>query len=294
MKGLKDSYSLARASLSVIGKDKRIITAQIFGMICLVLITAVVGASLYVLGYFERVEISDLSFTELVTLHSVVAFIVWYFASLCVYYITEAYISACALQVVRKEGAVVDTPRIREYLVPLLQFALISGTVGIFIRALEDKFPWFGSLSTYLALGAWNLATVFAVVAIVDKQANTGIEATKKSVSILSQSFGENIIVRVSVGVVLTLGILLWLLVFVAVIPLLAVVLLGNLALAGWLAGIGVIGLILLLFMSTVFDSVLTVMLYEYTRTGKEVAALDKELFRKMITSKKASAVFSH
>jgi len=297
MKKLKDSYALARASLFVIRQDMRIVLAQLFGFISLVLTTAVVGYGLYLTGYLDTVEITDDSVSGMVTVSSVIAAIIWYLACLCIYHITEAYISQRALSVVRRgapsESSSTNVP-MREQIVPLVQFAVISGTVGILIKTFEDQFSWFRSLAAYLAQGAWNLATVFAIVMIVDGQARTGIEATKKSVGLLSRSFGESIAVRISIGSVLTLFVFLWLLVFVAVLPILAIIVLESIVVAGWAAGIGLGGLVFVLFLSTVFDSVLTVMLYEYVRTGKETAALDKALFQQMITPKKAALVFKH
>ena len=177
---------------------------------------------------------------------------------------------------------------------PGLKHQRLAATLGAFLRFLEERLPWAGLLATRFVQGAWNLATVFAVVNIVDGQAKTGVEAAKKSVQQLTTAFGENITVRVGIGAISGIFVLLWLVVVIIGLPVLLTIYLENLLIAGSVAFVGVIVLLMALFFISVLESVLSVMLYEYTLHGNETAVIEKELFKQMISTKKARSVFSH
>jgi hypothetical protein len=295
MKALKTSYQLAQMSLSVIRQDLRIIGVHMVGTLILATGLSLIGYALYASGYFQGITmIDDETFVGIVTPASTAALLAASIIGAFVYYFTEAYISSLVLSAIRGERIRLSTAagKVHKNIIALIQFILLSTTVGVVLRALEEHLPWAGKLATYVALGAWNLGTIFAVTNIVDGNAKTGIEATRKSASLLMNSFGENIAVRISVGSIVSLVFFLWAILIFAGTTAFVVYSVGALFVYSIL-GIGFVGLVGILFLGAALDSVITVMLYEYVQTGKETSTMNKELFKHMITPKKARAVFT-
>ena len=301
MKSLKSSVALARMSLSIVLRDMqilfRVLLVQVLSMLLLAVTVGVVGYGLYVSGYFKAVDFqAENPFLNLDTVRTVAALLCVYVIGMFVHYFSQAYISSFALAAIRntKTSFREVHRQVFRNLNGLVQFTLMSATLGAFLRFLEDRLPWAGLLATRLVQGAWNLATVFAVVNIVDGQAKTGVEAAKKSVQQLTTAFGENVAVRVGLGAISGIFVLLWFFVVIIGLPVLLSIYLQNLLIAGSVAFVGVVVLIMVLFFISVLESVLSVMLYEYTLHGNETASIEKELFKQMITTKKARTVFSH
>jgi Family of unknown function (DUF6159) len=301
MKSLKSSTALARMSLSIVLRDMqilfRVLLVQAMSMLVLLVTVGVVGYGLYVSGYFSAVDFqAENPFQNLDKVQTVVALLGIYVVGVFVHNFSKAYISTFALAAIRntKTSFSAAHRHVSQNLRGLLQFILMSATLGVFLRALEDRLPWAGVLATRIVQGAWNLATVFAVVNIVDGQAKTGVEAAKKSVQQLTTAFGENITVRVGLGALSGIFVFLWLLVVVVGLPLLLTIYLQNLLIAGSVAFAGVVVLVIVLFFISVLESILNVMLYEYTLHGNETITIEKELFKQMISTKKARSVFSH
>lgn len=294
MQALRNSYLLTKMSLSVIRNDKRIFFIQLISLLGLATLYVGVGYLVYSSAAVQE-YIHNENATELQLPYQTFGlFIAAYIVSMFFYYFSEAYISSLVLAAVRNQTVSLGQAisRVHRNARALVGFTLLSSTVGIVLKALEDRLPWAGKLATYVAQGAWNLATVFAVVTIVDDQAHTGVEATKRSVAILKNSFGENIVVRIGVGSIVGLTMLAWL--AVAAIASIFAVSAGFVGVAAVVAGIGLAGLLALLFMTAALSSVLTVMLYEYTLHGNDASDMNKELFKSMITQKKAYSIFNH
>ncbi len=301
MKSIQSSVALTHMSLSIVLRDTKILLRFLFvqaiSMIVLLLAVGVVGYGLYALGYFKTIDFqAEDPFLNLDRTLTVAALLGMYVVGVFVHNFSKAYISTFALAAIRNtKTSFSEVHRhVLQNVKGLSQFILMSATLGVFLRLLEDRLPWVGRIATYVVQGAWNLATVFAVVNIVDGQAKTGVEATKKSVQQLTAAFGENITVRIGLGVITGIFFITWLIVVVIGLPILLIVYLGNLLIGGGVALVGVIMLVIALFIISVLESVLNVMLYEYTRNGNETIAMEKELFKQMISTKKARSVFSH
>ncbi len=297
MKALRNSLQLIKMSVSVMKQDMRILVIQLLSLVSLMTLTIAVGYTLFISGYFESIDFeAEDPLANVNAVHTLTAFAVLYLTSMFIYYFSQAYISSLVLGIIRNKKISIaeTTTHVKNNVAGLTQFTLLSSTVGVVLSALEDRLPWAGALAARIAHGSWNLATAFAVVSIVDGQAKTGIEATKKSVSLLISAFGENIVVRIGLGAIVGITVLVILGVFVLILPLVAVIYVDNILVAGSIAGFGILSLFLTLFLVSVLNSVITVMLYEYTIHGNDTSTIDKELFKQMVTPKKILGVFSH
>lgn len=290
MNKIKNSYTLAKISFGVLRSEKRILLAQVVFLSTLLTIIGILGYIFYNPGQFEKAVAGNFEFSDLSYLPIILAVI---FIMALAYFLLDAVIAKLALAKIRKEevatGEIIGlvTSKFR----PIFEFTLLSSTIGGILRFADDYLPPYLNFGTYIASGAWNLASAFAIVNIVDGKVTTGIGATKKSVQDFTNAFGENIVVRVSVGIIMLLISLLWMLGGAIVTILLFS---NDLTQASGVTALATIfGLIFILLINTAMESILKVMLYEYVTNGKETDVMEKNLFQQMINAKKARQVFS-
>ena len=155
---------------------------------------------------------------------------------------------------------------------PILGYAAIAATVGLFLQALKNKDNNFLVRMFASGLGvAWTLATFLVVPVLVAE--NLGpIDALKKSVELLKRTWGENAIGNVGIG--FAFGLLMFaailvsvLLVFVAasVSPQLAII-------VGLLA---ILAIVMLGIVQSALSGIYSAALYRYATDGAAPAGFE-------------------
>ena len=81
----------------------------------------------------------------------------------------------------------------------ILGYAAIAATVGMLLKAIEERVGFLGKLVTGLLGTAWTLATFLAVPVLVSREIGP-IDAVKESVLLLKRTWGENIAGNVGIG----------------------------------------------------------------------------------------------
>jgi hypothetical protein len=86
----------------------------------------------------------------------------------------------------------------------ILQWALLAATVGVLLRALEDKMGWLGRLVISIIGITWTLAT-FLVVPVIAAEDLGPSEALARSAQLFSDTWGEELVGGFSFGLIFTL-----------------------------------------------------------------------------------------
>lgn len=141
----------------------------------------------------------------------------------------------------------------------IFQWAILTATVGVFLRALEDRMGWLGRMIVGWIGVAWSLATYF-VVPILAAENMGPVEALQRSASIFSETWGEELVGGFSFGLIF----------FFLAIPGIALVFVGvkygqTVAIAGVL--LAIIYLLLLGVVSAAVQGVFVAALYRYATT---------------------------
>lgn len=174
----------------------------------------------------------------------------------------------------------------------LLAFAAFSFGIGYILSVIAERIPFIGGrIVMWLANAAWQVASFFALPVIMSSDTPVNpVAATKRSIGILKQIWGESLILTASIGLVG--GILAF-----------AYMMIGSIlvATAGLLAGgfaavgsgvvlfIGLIGMAIVLSM---LDAYVKSALYYYASTGESPAHFDSQLMKQAFTQKQARKVF--
>lgn len=155
----------------------------------------------------------------------------------------------------------------RRRLGPIVMWAIVAATVGMALRAIQDRVGFVGKIVTGLAGAAWSLATFFVVPVLVleDKSIQ---DSFRQSVSVFKKTWGETMTGGASLGVAA----------FAAWATLIAVT-----GLLGYVIGVAAVGVflagaILLGVFFSALQGVYVASLYRYATEGAVPPGFDRTL----------------
>lgn len=303
---LKKSELLARGAWRSLMLDKKLVTIPLisfgFSMIVLALFIAIaaVNPSGAVYTYSGQNTTSNTTFDLSIKPLGYAMFILFGVLASIASGVSIGAVTYGALQRFRGSSPTVkDCFRAAwRHKAALLGFILFSYTIGLIINELANRIPYVGSIVvSWLAGAAWGIASFFAIPIIVDDEKyNNPISATKKSLAIIKQIWGESLILAVGLGAFQFLVVILYS--ALVMVGAMAVAILGNfmpsVLIPGIiLAAISVVGLAAIAFMFTMLEMFVKAALYYYATTGESPATFDKNILRQAFTPKKAKKVFS-
>jgi Family of unknown function (DUF6159) len=152
---------------------------------------------------------------------------------------------------------------------PILMWAVVAGTVGMIIRAIQDRVGFVGKIIAGLIGAAWSLATFFVVPVLVLEERSIG-ESFTRSVSVFKQTWGETVAGGASLGVAAMCA---WV-TLVAIVGLLAYVV-GMIALV-----VFGVGAILLMIFFSALQGVYVASLFQYATGGRAPSGFDGDLLK--------------
>jgi hypothetical protein len=161
-------------------------------------------------------------------------------------------------------------------------YALISATVGMILRVISERTGVIGAIASRFLGMAWTIATYFVAPILVVERKNP-VEAIKESAAMLKKTWGEGLIVNVS------LHILFLLIGLIACIPFVGgfVMVIAGHMLVGLALIIGAVAFVVILsLISTTLAGVFQTALYLYARTGEVPAGYDPAWIQQAFTEK--------
>lgn len=143
----------------------------------------------------------------------------------------------------------------------ILPWALVSATVSVVLRAIEQRSGLLGRIVIGIVGMAWTVVTFLVLPILVFEGVGVG-DAVKRSTQMLKQTWGENLIVNGGLGIVT----------FVLMIPAFVVggigIASGSIAIAAPLVTIAVVWFIAVTCWSNAMSSVFQLALYRYATAG--------------------------
>lgn len=162
---------------------------------------------------------------------------------------------------------------------PILAWAVISATVGLILRIIEDRAGAAGGIATALVGGAWSLVTYFVVPVFVFERKGI-LDAIRESWTLFRKTWGESVVGTVSITLVfVAIGIL-------AFILALATLFLGNFIVFLSALALFILFIAILAVMASAMQGIFVAVLYMYARTGEVPAGFDRTLLSEAFTRK--------
>lgn len=234
-----NTWSLMKASWEVLKKDEELLVFPVVSGICCLIVVALFAVPVITSGAWQP-PAKGAPLSAQVNYYGLL-----FLFYLCDYFVIiffNAAIVACA--VVRMQG---DNPTVGDGFRAagarfslIVAWALVSATVGLFFRIMEDRSKTAGRIIAALLGIAWSLMS-FLVVPILVVEKKGPITALKESAQLLKKTWGEQIIGNFSFGLVF----------FVLALPAIALVAIAGFfaSSAGTLLPLFVVGGIAFLYM---------------------------------------------
>lgn len=154
-------------------------------------------------------------------------------------------------------------------------YAVLAATVGMVLRAVEERVGLLGRIVASLVGVAWTVATYLVVPVLVVR--NVGpLDAVRDSATLFKRTWGENLIGNGGIGVVFVM--LNLLLVAAGVFTVMATVSAGLPSLALMLAIVFVLLLVFSVLVQSSLSGVYSAVLYRYASVGHAPGGFDQAL----------------
>ena len=274
---ISTGFALARSSWAVLVRDKHLLVFPFVSGILFLMVMASFAVPLAVLvdwNQFDRQLHANNNKPPLWTYAVAFAF---YFCTYFVATFCNAALVGCAL--LRFNG---QTPTVGDgfrtamaRLPQIFAWALVSATVGMLLKAVENVHEKAGEFIASLLGMAWSALTFFVVPILVVEKVGP-IQAVSRSISILKNTWGEALVGRGGIGFVL----------FLVAIPLFLMGALGIYLLAMHMTVLGIAVLVVtgICFMiyaavSSAMNTILMAAIYQYAVGDHVPEAFDRDGF---------------
>jgi Family of unknown function (DUF6159) len=255
------TWSLMSECWQVLKQERSLLVFPLISGICCLVLLASFAVPFYLTGAWRPPAHEAATFDQVIYYGTLFSFYV------CNYFVVvffNAAIVACAAM--RMEGGhptIGDGLRAAASRLPvILGWAVVSATVGLVLRIIEDRSDRIGQIIAGLLGMAWTIVS-FLVVPILVLENKGPIAALQGSTALLKKTWGEQLVSNFSFG-----GIF-----FLLAIPAFALVILGF-YLGGAVAGIACIVLaavylIVLSLVQSALQAIFQTALYLYARDGQ-------------------------
>lgn len=169
-------------------------------------------------------------------------------------------------------------------LLPIIQWALLSATVGMVLKAIEERAGLIGAIVIRLIGIAWAVGTYF-VVPILAVEGIGPIDSVKRSVALLKRSWGEAALTKLGTSVVFGLAMVL---LAIGGLGLFAFAVVNDQVLLGVVVvALTVAALVILALVSTTLQAILQAAVYSFAANGVAPAGFSEASLRGVFGPKK-------
>lgn len=285
---ISNGFSLARSSWGVLVKDKHLIWFPLISGFLFVLVVASFAVPLATMVDWNQVKHQ--------TEHNNGKPPVWvygvafgfYFATYFVMIFCNSALISCAMMRFNgRDPSLMDGFSMAMSRLPqIFMWALVSATVGMLLKVIEDAYEDAGYYISLVLGTAWSVMTFFVVpVLVVEK---TGpFAAVGRSVSLIRQTWGEALVGRMGINFVM----------FLLFIPVILLFLAGGVLLAKGMVPVGaallvagVIAMLLHMAVSSALNTILLAALYQYAADRNVPQGFDRDQFEGAFQAKPRTA----
>lgn len=282
-RSLSNSWELVKASAAVLRSDKELVVFPIVSAIGVLIVSATFAIPLFLAGLFDQMYTDGEGFQPLGMLVAFLFYLVQYFV---IFFANTALVGAAMIRLEGGDPTVRDGFRIAfSKAGKILGYAAIAATVGVILRAIEERLGLIGRWVVALIGVAWTVVTYLTVPVLVAQDVGP-LDAVKESAKLLKKTWGENLIGAGGLGLVFGLAsfvvVLLGIGATVLLIPTKSWVLMGS------AVGIMVVLVLMLTLVQTALSGIYSAALYRYAVGHESSAGFSPELLQAAFQPKKA------
>jgi hypothetical protein len=270
---LSRSWTLVKASASVLNADKELLVFPLVSMIALGLVVAAFALPIFGLGVLDGMTGGEDGRIQAGAY--VVAFLFYFCQYFVIFFFNSALVGAAMMRLDGGSPTLRDGLRVATSKIGVIAgYAFIAATVGMILRAIQERVGFIGKIIVGLLGVGWTIATFMVVPVLVTRDVGP-IDAIKESAALLKKTWGENVIGQAGLGLafgLIFLGVILCRIVlFVLAIMTKSIPLIVIVGVAALLA-VAMTALI-----QAALAGIYSAALYRYATTGKETLGFDAQ-----------------
>jgi len=270
MNKIMRSWSLMSQCWQVLKQDKSLLVFPLVSGICCLLVMASFAVPLFLTNDW-RPPGQEASMTHHIAYYGTL-FLFYFCNYFVVIFFNSALIACVASRMTGGNPTIGDGVRTAASRLPVIvAWALVSATVGLVLRIIEDRTPKIGRIIAGVLGVAWTVISFLVVPILVVENKNPFV-ALKDSMVMLKRTWGERVVARFSFGLIF----------FLLALPAFGLIFLGF-YLGGAMVGLaclalGVIYLVALGLVHSTLIAIFQTAIYLYARDGQVPAGFNAEV----------------
>jgi hypothetical protein len=267
---LSRSWDLVKASASVLQQDKGLLLFPLMSIGALVLVLASFALPVVGLGMLNGVGRGAHGGSP--AFYAVV-FLFYFSQYFVIFFFNAALVGAAMIRLDGGNPTFSDGIRIATSKAGVIAgYALIAATVGMILRAIQERVGFIGRFIVGLLGVGWTIATYLVVPVLVARDVGP-IDAVKESATLLKKTWGENVIGQVGLAGAfgfIFLGVILCGIALITGAVFTQSIVLIGVAVAILVLAIGITGLV-----QSALTGIYAAALYRYATTGEGTQGFD-------------------
>lgn len=265
------SWELVKASVAVLRADHRLLIFPLMAGVCTMIVSASFLGPLALGGVLDRFDDARQPWWM-----APIVFLFYLVQYFVIFFFNSALVGAARIRLDGGNPSVRDGFRIAaSRWTQILGYALIAATVGMILRAIEERAGFIGRWISALLGVTWTMATFLAVPVLVS--GNVGpVDTVKQSAELLKRTWGENLVGNVGIGLVSGVAIVAWVLMCVGLVALAT----STHSVAAVIAAVavGILGIVTLSLVQSALQGVYAAALHRYAQTGDAGIGFERAL----------------
>jgi Family of unknown function (DUF6159) len=195
---ISNSFSLARSSWDVLRRDKKFVVFPIVSSLGCLLVLISFAIPMAVVALKGGIAMHDHNQPPWWTY--VVAFAFYFCNYFVIVFCNAALISCALMRFAGEEPTLADGFGAAAARLPqILAWSLVSATVGVLLKVIENAHEKAGQIISMLLGTAWTVITFFVVPVLVVEKVGP-LEAVRRSVELLKRTWGEALVGHWGIG----------------------------------------------------------------------------------------------
>ncbi len=265
------SWALVKASASVLNSDKELLVFPLISSIATLLVVACFALPIIGMGALDG--LSGHGNRAVSTGVYVVAFLFYLSQYFVIFFFNAALVGAAMMRLDGGNPTVGDGLRIATSKAgSILGYAFIAATVGMILRAIQERVGFIGKIIVGIIGTGWTVATYLVVPVLVARDVGP-IDAVKESAMLLKKTWGENVIGQAGLGAAFTL--IFFVVIVAGVLLTIGAASTGNMPFTMLVGGVAVAAVIVTALINAALSGIYAAALYRYADGNEATQGFD-------------------
>ena len=273
---LSRSWQLVKASGAVLKQDKELLLFPLISSISTLLVLACFAVPVIGLGALDG--LTGRGDGVISTAAYLIAFLFYLSQYFVIFFFNAALVGAAMIRLNGGNPTLGDGLRIASSKAgSILGYAFIAATVGMILRAIQERVGFLGKIIVGILGAGWTLATYMVVPVLVTRDVGP-VDAVKESAMLLKKTWGENIAGQAGLG--LAFGLIQFGIIIGGILLVVGAAMTQNMPLTILTAALVVVAVLVTAPIHAALAGIYSAALYRYASGGEDTAGFNTAVLR--------------